>query len=1031
MSQPLAETAIEVVADTEPFEDDIEQLGKKTRRRKITQPVQADTRSMLAEIEKALDGLRGDVELDADTARLVAELDSALDGYTGDIDLDPDIAKLVADVDRALAGLEVEVPISPQVDGARLRDARGRFIKAGADSGGAAGAAFDKAFGSHVSKAADDTTRSIGGLAGKIGAPFVKGAAGALAMASALSTVSSAAAALGPALALGLAFLPAFLAARVIALGAFKLAVDGVGDALSAAASGDAEAFTEALEKLSPNAREAATAFRDAVKELRPLQQALQDATFAGLTDEIDEIARDFQQLGPYMESIGQGFNAIAAEALDFASTDASIGLIEESLAGVRGLLDSIAPAIKPVLRGFAELGTQGVQYLPGLGEALADIGTRFGNFLSGVDIEQVIADALPTLQALGDLFSNVGSIASSVFSASGAEGAGFLQVIADLTGVVADFLNTAGGIEALTALMGAAAQVGEALGGALGAVLPPLAAAIAPIAAAIGPLAEALGGVVAAVAPVLEPIGQLIAILGGALTQAIGPLIPVIGQLASIIGTVLAAAAPVIAQLGSTIAAILAPAADLLGQLFAALAPHIETVVGLFGSALAPLLAQIGPLFATLLQALSPLIPAIVSLLPPLVEITVALTPLYAIFGQLLGILVQIIAPVLRLAASLVALLAAEAIAPMMAMIADTIAGLAGPLQTVVGWLEQFVGWLTSIDWAAVGAAIGGAFSSAWAAVTSAVEAIVAFVMALPGRIGEALAAIPGIVVGLFETMGQQALYAIGIAIGLLLYTFLELPGQIGRALMALPGQIAGLFSSAVAAGRDAVVSGLTALVSFVAGIPAKVGAALSSLGGIISGAWSRAMTAGKTAATNGLNAIISTVREAPGKIADLAGRFLSAGAKLISSMVEGLKRVPSLGSVGSAIASVIKSQLNKVVGAINSGIADIDSVLPGSLPRIPQFARGAVIDRPTLGVIGEAGREVIIPLEKPARARELAQESGLDRILTGGNGAAPVYVSMRAYIGNEEITSMIRYEVDDSLDAVAAQIDGGVRSW
>ena len=88
-------------------------------------------------------------------------------------------------------------------------------------------------------------------------------------------------------------------------------------------------------------------------------------------------------------------------------------------------------------------------------------------------------------------------------------------------------------------------------------------------------------------------------------------------------------------------------------------------------------------------------------------------------------------------------------------------------------------------------------------------------------------------------------------------------------------------------------------------------------------------------------------------------------------------------------------------------------------------------MVDEAPLGVFGEAGREVIIPLEKPARARELAAESGLDRILTGGADASPVYVSVRAYIGNQDITRMITFEVDRQLDEVAAQVDAGVRAF
>jgi hypothetical protein len=47
--------------------------------------------------------------------------------------------------------------------------------------------------------------------------------------------------------------------------------------------------------------------------------------------------------------------------------------------------------------------------------------------------------------------------------------------------------------------------------------------------------------------------------------------------------------------------------------------------------------------------------------------------------------------------------------------------------------------------------------------------------------------------------------------------------------------------------------------------------------------------------------------------------------------------------------------------------------------------FGNGAEINRPTIGLLGEAGREVVIPMTRPSRARELAASSGLTELLLG----------------------------------------------
>ena len=58
-----------------------------------------------------------------------------------------------------------------------------------------------------------------------------------------------------------------------------------------------------------------------------------------------------------------------------------------------------------------------------------------------------------------------------------------------------------------------------------------------------------------------------------------------------------------------------------------------------------------------------------------------------------------------------------------------------------------------------------------------------------------------------------------------------------------------------------------------------------------------------------------------------------------------------------------------------------------------MPKFARGGFVNRPTLGLVGEAGREYIIPESKMAAASSsfLAGARG-SAVLAGNGGKAPV---------------------------------------
>lgn len=101
--------------------------------------------------------------------------------------------------------------------------------------------------------------------------------------------------------------------------------------------------------------------------------------------------------------------------------------------------------------------------------------------------------------------------------------------------------------------------------------------------------------------------------------------------------------------------------------------------------------------------------------------------------------------------------------------------------------------------------------------------------------------------------------------------------------------------------------------------------------------------------------------------------------------------------------------------------------TVISGALggANIPGFADGTIADRPTLGVFGEAGPEVVIPLTKPARAAQLAQQSGLTAIL-GGNGT-----QVLVFIGSEQLEARMVKVVERNNRNQATALTQGPRSF
>ncbi|GIE28996.1 hypothetical protein Ait01nite_020410 [Actinoplanes italicus] len=825
--------------------------------------------------------------------------------------------------------------------------------------------------------------------------------------------------------------LPAAIGVYAAATGAARLATAGLGEAMTAAASGDAKALEKAMEGLSPKAQSLAREVQKVAPALQSIKTAAQDAFTGQLVGQIQSTATVLA--GPLrvgLAGIATEYGNAARRALEFARESATVGVLNQVFAATRTSVAGLAAATGPVLTGLRDITGIGLPLMTQLGVGAGNAATKFGEWLSKVaqsgQAAAWLSNAVAVLRQLGDIAQNVGGILSSVFQAAATSvGGGLLGGLVRVTDQLRAFFESAEGSAALTSVFTALGTVASGVGGVFGTLLTtagqlapalmPIAQAVVPalqavasnlgpaiaalgpglvavvqglsqgvqaIAPALGPLGGVISSILSALAPLLPVVGQLVAALAGPLTQVLAALGPLLAPLVS-------ALAPILSQIAQTLSAVLAPVAQLLVQLFTQLGPPLGQIAAALGASLAPALAAAGPLVAKLVEAVMPLVPVLISLLGPVLEVVTALAPLNQIAVQLATALVGVAAPLIRFGAGVTGLLIAKTVAPLIRGIANVITFLVTPLASAAGWLAKVAGWLSSINWAGVGSAIGGAFSSAWTAVSNFFLTLGRWFAELPGKIGSFLAGLPQQLWQLFTSAGKLALQALGVAIGLIIYAVTQLPGQVVTAAQNLPGMLRDLVSRAITGAKQVFSSGVTAVVSYAQGLAGRTVAALSSLGSRLSTTFRNAVTAGRNAAVSGFNSILSHIGGIPRKITGYAGRFLDAGKALIKKLVDGLGKVPSLGKIATAIASTIKSQLNRIIGAINSGIANIDNVLPGSLPRIPMLANGAILRRPTLMVGGEAGDEVVIPLTRPRRARQLAEQSGLSRLLGDGGGS------------------------------------------
>ena len=114
-------------------------------------------------------------------------------------------------------------------------------------------------------------------------------------------------------------------------------------------------------------------------------------------------------------------------------------------------------------------------------------------------------------------------------------------------------------------------------------------------------------------------------------------------------------------------------------------------------------------------------------------------------------------------------------------------------------------------------------------------------------------------------------------------------------------------------------------------------------------------------------INSMIKNIATAFQSVKDAITRPFEAAMQTVRGIVNNI-----LNGIGNAIRSVVQA-INNIIQGANQALANLGlpqiSFLPQ--PNIPQFAKGGVVNGPTLAMVGEGGeREYIIPESKMGRA-------------------------------------------------------------
>lgn len=123
--------------------------------------------------------------------------------------------------------------------------------------------------------------------------------------------------------------------------------------------------------------------------------------------------------------------------------------------------------------------------------------------------------------------------------------------------------------------------------------------------------------------------------------------------------------------------------------------------------------------------------------------------------------------------------------------------------------------------------------------------------------------------------------------------------------------------------------------------------------------------------------------------------------------------------------IASILRSIIRLISGIDIRKLGEAKAI-GGALNGYVGYASGGIITSPQLAMVGEGGApEVIIPLNNPQRAQQLADQSGLSSMI-GGQGN----VTLIAYIGGEQVEAYVEKRIDSAFTNQSRALAYGART-